>query len=175
VYDLDLPLAVTAAELHSGDPYSVRPPRALDRSYHSAMDPAIAGALIGGGFALVGVGASIWATNRTLRANRELAREERLWEKRSALYEQLLTVIPATAARDQLTEIFSGLLRLGPAVRAYASDAVAEQWRLTAFTLAPTGEPQARDIDPFVVARDNLGALVQLVREDLQGTRRRIS
>jgi hypothetical protein len=55
----------------------------LDGSYHSRMDPTIDGALIGGGFALVGFAASMWATALTLRANRTMASDQRLWERGS--------------------------------------------------------------------------------------------
>ena len=139
------------------------------------MDPAITGTLIGGSFALVGVGASLWATSRTLRANRELAREERLWEKRSATYEQLLAAIPVSVTDDGLAPIFRSLLPLGPSLQAYASDAVVAQWRATVYVLAPYEESssQRSDSDRFKSVRHAVQTLTRLVREDLQGAERR--
>ncbi len=60
--------------------------------YHSGMDPTIAGALIGGGFAVIGFAASAWQNSPTLRATQRAAREQRLWEKRTTLYEELLAI-----------------------------------------------------------------------------------
>jgi hypothetical protein len=58
--------------------------------YHSGMNPTIAGALTGGGFAVVGFAASTWAATVTMHANRREALDQRLWEKRTILYEHRL-------------------------------------------------------------------------------------
>jgi hypothetical protein len=57
------------------------------------MDPTIAGALIGGGAALIGFGASAWQNSANLRTTQRFARDQRLWEKRTALYEALLDIV----------------------------------------------------------------------------------
>jgi hypothetical protein len=61
------------------------------------MDSTIAAALIAGGaaagVAVVGTVTTAWTTARTLRSNRETAGEARLWEKTSAVYEELLRFV----------------------------------------------------------------------------------
>jgi len=56
----------------------------------SGLDSTVTGALVAGGFAVVGFSASALTTTSTLRANRNAARDQRLWEKREPLYEQLV-------------------------------------------------------------------------------------
>lgn len=63
------------------------------RRYHSGMDAAIAGALIGGGAAVIGFGASAWQSVVSQRAQRTAAVEQRLWEKRSGVYERVLDAL----------------------------------------------------------------------------------
>src|SRR5260221_426494 len=110
------------------------------------MDPVIAGTLIGGGFALIGVAASIWATSHTLeanrvmareerKANRGMAREERMREKRSALYEQLLGQSLVDDMDPDLDAALDGLQRLSARVYAYASDDVLSQYQATVVVL----------------------------------------
>jgi hypothetical protein len=55
----------------------------------SGISSTVTGALIAGGAALIGFGASAWNTRATVRANRQIARDERLWDKKTALYEAL--------------------------------------------------------------------------------------
>lgn len=61
------------------------------------MDSTIAAALIAGGaasgVAIVGTVTTASTTARTLRSNRETAGEARLWEKTSAVYEELLRYV----------------------------------------------------------------------------------
>ncbi|HKR70124.1 MAG TPA: hypothetical protein VJT16_14885 [Streptosporangiaceae bacterium] len=125
------------------------------------MDPAIAGTLIGGGFALIGVGASIWATSRTLKANREMAQDERLWEKRSALYEEILAIIgpglDLSATPRDLQERLGGLLGR---VFAYASSAIWRQYLETMQTFSN---------DELFLQQEKL---VLLIRDAQQGKRR---
>jgi hypothetical protein len=45
------------------------------------LDPTITGALIAGGAAIIGFAASGWSTRATLRAGRDVARDQRLWQR----------------------------------------------------------------------------------------------
>jgi hypothetical protein len=42
-----------------------------------------------GTVAIVGYLVNAWTTSRTLRANREIAHDQRLWDKRAAIYEEI--------------------------------------------------------------------------------------
>lgn len=137
------------------------------------MDPVIAGTLIGGRFASIGTAASIWATRRTLLANREMARDDRLWEKRSALYEQLLeqtTVIDS----EHLDAIFHSLERLRTPAWSYASDGVLHQYWVTLQALQDVEQPRevADEARQVIVAMEETHRLARRVREHLQETRR---
>src|SRR5215510_11029093 len=114
------------------------------------MDPVIAGTLIGGGFATLGTAASIWATSRTLRANRQMAANDRLWEKRSALSEQMLEPL-IIVDTDHFDVIRESLEPLRSQVFAYASDNVELYYRMALDALKQTAEAQQRsgDIDVF--------------------------
>jgi hypothetical protein len=115
----------------------------LARRYHFGMagqliDPTIAGALIAGGAALVGFAASAWTNARNVRAHQEAAREQRKWEtdqrlreKRSALYETVLVPLmkmnpdsPGGRSLTDLHEIAHELEALMAQTCAYASDEV---------------------------------------------------
>jgi hypothetical protein len=91
------------------------------------MDPTIAGALIAGGAAVIGFGASAWQNASTVRSSRQAARDQRLWEKKSALYETLLDVAMHTRTSEdipQVQEDVAALSRQMSQVWAYASNEV---------------------------------------------------
>jgi len=92
------------------------------------MDPTVAGALIGGGAALIGFGASAWQNAVMLRANRQAARDQRLWEKRTALYEALIEIarrLPVAAGTPADAQaMFDGFVVHQAQVFAYASSPV---------------------------------------------------
>jgi hypothetical protein len=54
------------------------------------MNPAVAAALIAGGVGVVGLVTNWWSTRYTTRSSRETARDQRLWEKRAAVYEDVI-------------------------------------------------------------------------------------
>src|SRR5262245_42575545 len=100
----------------------------------AGLDPTITGALIAGGAALVGFGASAWQNAYTLRASREAAREQQLWEKRCAVYERILQVLmyPDHANMpdsDAAAPYEKGLKEQLGELLAYASDDVLEAHR----------------------------------------------
>jgi hypothetical protein len=97
------------------------------------MNPTVTGALIGGGAAIVGFVASAWNTARTVRSNREAAREQRLWDKRSALYEALLRDVESLRNRPgnlstPAQDMSASLQASAPLVHAYASDVVLNRY-----------------------------------------------
>ncbi len=127
------------------------------------MDPAIAGALIGGSFAIVGVAASIWATSRTLRANREEARAERLWDKRAALYETMIKTLSEMrkAETDDAIDVASRALDdYETRALAYASDDVLNKYDRVRFLAGGHLGKEPRDA--------SLDALKRALRFELQ-------
>ncbi|MGH3401889.1 MAG: hypothetical protein ACRDRJ_05105 [Streptosporangiaceae bacterium] len=95
-----------------------------------ALNPTIGGALIGGGVALIAVFASILGTAMTLRANRVAAHEQRIWEERAKVYEDLLRftsdVRKARGSATSLDDFYERQATLAVRAQAYASDPV---WR----------------------------------------------
>jgi hypothetical protein len=89
------------------------------------MDPTITGALIAGAAALIGFGASTWNTRATVEANQQAALDQRLWEKRSELYEQLMAIIrrPIGELQDLVT-VLDDLKAHDAAMALYASHLV---------------------------------------------------
>ena len=87
-------------------------------------------ALIAGGFAVVGFGASSWQNSRTIRANRIMAQEQRIWDRKAALYESIyaqvaaLDALEGPASADGLRQIWNALGLLRPAVMLYGTDRV---------------------------------------------------
>src|SRR5258708_18258398 len=144
------------------------------RRYHSGMDPTIAGALIGGSAGLIGLGASAWSTAVTLRGNRETARDQRLWEKQSALYELLLQPVIVVDS-DHLDAIFDGLAQHRDKVMAYASDVVLLQYTQTIQALADSGLAKGLNDEAhrIVVALDETAKLSREIRRGLHETPRR--
>src|SRR5215469_8831708 len=75
----------------------------------SGLPGYVTGALIAGGFAIIGGGLTALNTRATLRVNQQESREQRLWEKKTALYEDLYT------ASHQLDEDLKRIMHLeGP-------------------------------------------------------------
>jgi hypothetical protein len=101
------------------------------RRYDSGMDPTVTGALIGGGAALIGFGASALSNQATLRVNRKMQRDQLLWDKKTALYEaidaalisgELFFSVPLEMEiRASLNESLTATDQLRPAYRLYAS------------------------------------------------------
>jgi hypothetical protein len=100
------------------------------------MDPTIAGALLGVGAAIVGFGASAWQTRATLRANRQAAQDQRLWEKRSTLYERMLASLPQP--RDVEGPWTASFLRLADVLSEFEAQATAyaSGWVLSRYSEA---------------------------------------
>jgi hypothetical protein len=136
------------------------------------MDPTIAAALIGVGGVVVGVGAASWSSHVTLRVSRETARNDRLWEKTSALYEQLLG--PTTVVdSEHLDAVFDSLKRLRTPVWAYASDAVLHQYWVTLAALQDVERPMGveEEVRQVIKAMEETHRLTRRVRNALQETR----
>jgi hypothetical protein len=90
----------------------------------AGLDPTVQGALIGGGAAVIGFAASAWNTRVTVRANRNAAHDQRVWEKRAPLYEQLLALSPDLGTHNAGAAALEVMANLRPQVLAYASDKV---------------------------------------------------
>ena len=94
------------------------------------MNPTVTGALIAGGAALVGFAASGWQNSRTIRASNRSAREQRLWDRKAAVYEEIfarireLEDVESAADLDGVIESLRGL-RAG--LLLYAPDPVADR------------------------------------------------
>ena len=132
------------------------------------MDSTIQAALIGVGGALVGFGASTLTAAMTMRANRDAAQEQRLWEKRSGVYEGMLTTL--TTEPDNLEAAKSRLERFDPQVAAYASGGVVRRYRVVMDELAAA--VRVRDGTKAATAKANaqraMAGLVEQIRIDLQ-------
>jgi hypothetical protein len=103
----------------------------------SGLPPTVVGALIAGGAALVGFGASTWNTRLQLRSNRRQVRDQLLWEKKTELYEATIEATgpdtpfyPPLTAQDvdtlQARRSRLGGLELG--TRLYASAGVTQRF-----------------------------------------------
>jgi hypothetical protein len=138
------------------------------RHYDSGMDPTIAGALIGGGAAVLGFGASAWQNAVSLRASQRAAVEQRLWEKRSAIYEQLLEVaqtadIPVDGVPEALV---SSLRKFEASILGYASDQVHRAFGRTLILLQ--GVPPEHDEVAINLRGICVSALTSTIRAELQ-------
>jgi hypothetical protein len=102
-----------------------------ERRYDSGMNPTVTGALIAGGAALVGFAASVWQNSRTIRASNRSAREQRLWDRKAALYEEIIGRIreleDVESAAD-LEEVIESLRGLRAGMLLYAPDLVADRF-----------------------------------------------
>jgi len=103
--------------------------------YHADMGglpPTVVGALIAGGAALIGFGASAWNTSRTVRASRAAVRDQRLWEKRSAVYEDIAAAMFILTSNredpERVDKFDRDLTGLVVAVQMYASEQVRDDF-----------------------------------------------
>lgn len=146
-----------------------------------ALNPTVEGALIGSGAALIAVILTTLGTFATLRANRVATRDERLWERRTALYEELIEIALGDPGPSSVKEL---LIAQDSKIFAYASDSV-----LTWYTRvhdvnerdAPS-DPEVSDIVRTSVAQQDpneyidramVMRLVTVIRDELQGRRSR--
>ena len=107
--------------------------------YYSGMDPTIAGALIGGGAAVIGFVASAWQNSVNLRAARRAAIDQRLWEKRSAIYERLLD--EANIHGTHPRRLLASLEKMHGQMHGYASNIVYDNYVRTLSWLASESAP----------------------------------
>lgn len=146
-----------------------------------ALNPTIGGALIGSGAALIAVILTTLGTAATLRANRIAARDERLWERRTELYETLMDIGVSHRPSAEKKE----LLKLQDSkVFAYASESVLK-WYSHALAVSESPflrSPEVNDIlrtslkqqDPDeYVARATVVRLTNTIRDELQGEKSR--
>ena len=140
------------------------------------MDPTISGALVGVAAGSIGFAAAAWQTRATLRANREAARDQRLWEKRSALYEALLRatgdLTTKTATARDLEAVIGALHDQRTLVLAYASDAVLFRYMTTISNLTRIKmHSDAGGANGQLASEIN--DLTGVIRDELQQERRR--
>jgi hypothetical protein len=132
------------------------------------MDSTVQAALIGVGGALLGFAASALTATMTMRASRDAAHEQRLWEKRSGVYEGILTTL--TTEPGNLEETKSRLERFSPQVAAYASGWVVRRYRDVMGELAAAA--RVRDGTKVAAAKTDayraMAALEEQIRIDLQ-------
>jgi len=156
----------------------------------SGLNPLFT-SLIGLGGAVIGFGASAVTTAVTVRANRNAARDDRLWDKRAPLYEQLLAPLELVhyfeagigADAAAYASAVEDLKRHKPQVFAYAHEQV---YRALEHLLAriedpvPAGATEAwetfyghhRRQVPATV-KDAAWHLMILIREEMQPRSRR--
>jgi hypothetical protein len=152
------------------------------RGYDAAMSglpPTVVGALIAGGAAVIGFGASALTNTATLRSNRRQARDQLLWEKKTELYDAMFKA--ATEERsswDTLTEQdidtimkrLSRLIELESGAWLYASAGVMQrlydyEGALGRLSRCDDRPPKQYVLDEYVGRRRLVGAL----RHDVQG------
>lgn len=146
------------------------------------MNPTVTGALIAGAAALIGFGASVLTNSSTLRANRRLARDQMLWQKKTELYEALESALDYTvwdrelsgeprAAARALSERISGLTY---GVRLYANPQVSERFSELANSLLILYEGRPERLQAVMVPgiHKSRSRLAAAMRSDLQGTGR---
>ena len=95
------------------------------------MDPTVTGALIAGGAALVGFAASGWQNSMTIRASNRTSREQRLWDRKAALYEEIfarLREIEDVESEADLDGVIESLRGLRARMLLYAPDPVADRF-----------------------------------------------
>ena len=95
------------------------------------MNPTVTGAVIAGGAALVGFAASGWKNSRTIRASDKVAREQRLWDRKAAVYEEIFARIRAledVESAADLDEVIESLRGLRAGLLLYAPDPVADRF-----------------------------------------------
>jgi hypothetical protein len=148
----------------------------------SGLPPTVVGALIAGGAAVVGFGASALNTRASLRANRQIARDVRLWDKRSALYEEVLESLDGHlfGDRGELVEVMQEIVRYVSPVHLCASEPVMRAFDISCYAMWAEVNPSSsfrvgdlRDlashprVDPSVAKA--VTALREAIRTEIQG------
>jgi hypothetical protein len=153
------------------------------RRYDSGMNPTVLGALIAGGAALIGYGASALNTRATVRASRQTARDERFWDKKTELYEAIIAMLKAADIalydvplrrpnRDSLRALRRSLDERDSAIRLYASQDVAQEFLELSRSLRMLYLVADKYHDRFVnEATDQQRKLTDAMSRDLQGIR----
>ena len=143
----------------------------------SGMNPTVVGALIAGGAALVGFAAAAWNTRNTLRANRQVARDQRLWDKKTELYEAVYALIANVTGASTAEELQKSRIDLREhqtAMHLYAATDVAVRYAefRAAVRTAALAAPrfQAQRIERLKSVDGPAEALSRALRADLQGT-----
>ena len=149
------------------------------RRYHAGMSGLTAtaqGALIAGGAAVIGFAASAWNTSRTVRAARTAARDQRLWEKRSALYEDLVARLFAFDAkegdRQQAGEYRAALMELDTAAQIYASRQVRASFDEVNYWLGLISLGASHQTRKRLQVDELRRSIRDLIRAEVQGKRR---
>ena len=140
----------------------------------TGSSPTVVGALIAGGAAMVGFGASAVTTGLTLRANRRLARDQLLWARNTELYEELAALIDSAGrSRKPQPDHAKGFLDLLPRVQLYASVPVRSAYRrlINTFAVIPAAKTAA-DNRLFEALQAALLDLQSRIRSDVQGDSR---
>jgi hypothetical protein len=161
------------------------------RRYDAGMDPTVTGALIAGGAALIGFGASALTNRATLRANRRMATDQRLWEKRAAIYEALAAYADSLLASDEhgwpifaqhadlaadVHKLFTGEHSIP--LRLYGSERIFKAYRsfddvlTVALELSQDPAPSYR-LDLMYKLDSEVGRLMGLIRAEAQDNRYR--
>jgi hypothetical protein len=107
------------------------------------MNPTVTGALIAGCAALIGFAASGWQNARSIGASRRTARDQRLWEKKTSLYEEIGPVLERVVDYD-LDPItgFRMLAKMEPLLGIYASKQVRDRFGAARTALSEVRKPK---------------------------------
>ena len=77
------------------------------------------------------IAASGWQNSRTIRASNKVAREQRLWDRKAAVYEEIFARIREledVKSADDLNEVIESLRGLRAGLLLYAPDPVADRF-----------------------------------------------
>jgi hypothetical protein len=144
------------------------------------LNATVTGAFIAGGFAVVGFGASAIATAATLRANRIAAQDQRLWEKRAPMYEQIIGAaksVADSANGGEFTGTFNvaqatGAAQYDPSAVQVLRDHEAQVWTYSSFSVSVGHAVLLRRLMPVPSAAQEVfeaaTSLIDLVRTELQ-------
>lgn len=136
------------------------------------MNPTVTGALIAGGAALVGFAASGWQNSRTIRASDKVAREQRLWDRKAAVYEEIFARIRAledVESAADLDEVIESLRGLRAGLLLYAPDPVADRFSKFIYEVrAPIQPLETIDERLRDVEAGTAGLLMDALRADVQ-------
>lgn len=148
----------------------------------SGLDPTVTGALIAGGAALIGFGAAVLSNSATLSANRRMARDQLLWQKKTELYETIESQFSIWFEASAFDEAFAHSLEtwsdrleaLDSSVRLYASPNVEQQVRDLRSRIIHLGQVDISDWDlrqaGGKAVREKRLQLGAAMRADLKGT-----